>query len=768
MFKSAFLISSLVVLFFMSNIYGTSYYVSTSSAGTGTGDSWTNKKMYTSFTWTNLAGGDTVYFDGGTDSLTYSSQILISSVKPASQVVITKGKDANHNGKAIFSSKTTGGNYSTLKLYSCSNIKLTDLVGKWEYVPTDSVTHATYYSCFIINSSTNCSIDNCTITSNGASNNISIVLSTNISVTNCLLNILPNNCIMDNCNISIGYGSGGHTIKGNTMIMGGINSTPHKENIYFGMGEGSTSNLQTTIANNYMLYDSPTAVSAVTAFYYSGCHSNRLLIYNNVIMQTPYQIDGLEITGSSGYHLSVRLYNNTIVSKATIGHSMWLGNYTDTLDMKNNIIMMYNTQNNMLGFSGTGFNAIASKSIDYNQYYSGSRAIYMEDVSSTYSWSTWQGMGYDTHSSTSAANFAKLWGDNVTDYKLAAGSAGIDNGTTVAVSNPSYDGTVRPQGSAYDRGAFEYTTVVSSGTAALVVSPTSLSGFSYTAGSGPSASKYYNLSGSNLSGAPGVITVTGSAHYEVSNNNSTWGSSTTISYSSATLGNTPVYIRLKAGFPAGSYNSENIVNSGGSATNINVLVSGTINPVSTAPSGETLNLTALVEALYAAGGTQMTTSPWVTVELHSASSPYALVDSNSSSLNTAGVGKFTFTKAVDGTNYYIVIKSMNTLETWSAVALSFTSGVLNYNFTTASTQAYTDGSNLPLALHNGKYCLYSGDLNHDGYINSSDYSGVDSDNSSLTYHAINDLNGDGYVTSADYQFIDNNNFLSIHKQVLVP
>ena len=179
----------------------------------------------------------------------------------------------------------------------------------------------------------------------------------------------------------------------------------------------------------------------------------------------------------------------------------------------------------------------------------------------------------------------------------------------------------------------------------------------------------------------------------------------------------------------------------------------------------TLTLTALIEALYSAGGTAMTISPIVTVELHSATIPFGLVDSNTAALDKTGTGTFTFTKAVSGTGYYIVVKSINTIETWSANPQSFVSSVLSYNFTTAATQAYTDGSNPPLALHNGKFCIYSGDLNQDGFINSADYTGVDNDNSTFSFHQVNDLNGNGVVSTADEQFIDNNYKLLIHKQV---
>ncbi|MDR3666185.1 MAG: hypothetical protein P4L35_05015 [Ignavibacteriaceae bacterium] len=178
-----------------------------------------------------------------------------------------------------------------------------------------------------------------------------------------------------------------------------------------------------------------------------------------------------------------------------------------------------------------------------------------------------------------------------------------------------------------------------------------------------------------------------------------------------------------------------------------------------------ISLTALIEAMYVAGGTQMTMAPTVIVELHNSISPYALVESDTATLSTAGVGTFCFTSAVNNTPYYIVFKYLNTVETWSAIPLSFTNDTLSYDFTSGVGQAYTDGSNPPLANHNGKYCIYSGDCNQDGQVTTDDYTGLDNDNANFDYHLVNDVNGDGWVTSDDYTFIDNNNILFIQKQV---
>jgi hypothetical protein len=157
-------------------------------------------------------------------------------------------------------------------------------------------------------------------------------------------------------------------------------------------------------------------------------------------------------------------------------------------------------------------------------------------------------------------------------------------------------------------------------------------------------------------------------------------------------------------------------------------------------------------------------TPSVTVQLHDAGT-LAVVESQTATLSTAGVGSFLFTTVSNGTPYYIAVKSLNTVETWSATAQSFTSGALSYNFTSGVAQAYTDGSLPPLALHSGKYCIYSGDVTQDGFVTSDDFTGVDNDNSLGNYNLVNDVNGDGFVTSDDFTFIDNNNAVGLARQV---
>jgi hypothetical protein len=111
-------------------------------------------------------------------------------------------------------------------------------------------------------------------------------------------------------------------------------------------------------------------------------------------------------------------------------------------------------------------------------------------------------------------------------------------------------------------------------TPTLSAVPSTLSGFNYVSGSGPSVSQSYSLSGVNLTGAPGNIAVGCTTNYEVSTDNSNFFSSVNVGYSTATLAPTAVYVRLKAGLAVAGYNSEIITNAGGGAATQNVSCSG--------------------------------------------------------------------------------------------------------------------------------------------------------------------------------------------------
>lgn len=81
----------------------------------------------------------------------------------------------------------------------------------------------------------------------------------------------------------------------------------------------------------------------------------------------------------------------------------------------------------------------------------------------------------------------------------------------------------------------------------------------------------YTLSGINLTGFPGNIAVTAPSNFEVSlSSGSGFASSINVPYSSATLANTPIYVRFLPTSPNTNYSGSISVSGGGASTNVNV------------------------------------------------------------------------------------------------------------------------------------------------------------------------------------------------------
>ena len=117
------------------------------------------------------------------------------------------------------------------------------------------------------------------------------------------------------------------------------------------------------------------------------------------------------------------------------------------------------------------------------------------------------------------------------------------------------------------------------GTLPPVITPsvTTLTGFSYAEGAGPSTQQFFTVSGSNMS--TNNLVITAPTNYEVSAVSGTAFTSTmSISPVSGVLASTTIYIRLKTGLSPSSYTG-NITLTAGSTTQ-NIALSGTVNGIS--------------------------------------------------------------------------------------------------------------------------------------------------------------------------------------------
>jgi hypothetical protein len=146
----------------------------------------------------------------------------------------------------------------------------------------------------------------------------------------------------------------------------------------------------------------------------------------------------------------------------------------------------------------------------------------------------------------------------------------------------------------------------------------------------------------------------------------------------------------------------------------------------------------------------------VTLCLASASSPNGLADSAVCSLDSATFIAEAFFSNTGAGRYYVVVKHRFSVETWSSDAVQFNAGdTVFYDFTTGVEKAF--GNNLVLV--GSKYCLFSGDVNQDGYVDPLDMSLIDMDSFNYaTGRVVTDLNGDGYVDPLDLAIADENSY----------
>lgn len=135
----------------------------------------------------------------------------------------------------------------------------------------------------------------------------------------------------------------------------------------------------------------------------------------------------------------------------------------------------------------------------------------------------------------------------------------------------------------------------------------------------------------------------------------------------------------------------------------------------------------------------------VTVTLHNAVD-LSVVGTTTTMLQTNGAAVCTFTSLPSG-SYYIAVNGNNFIETWSNEPQIIGNTALNYDFSNASSKAY--GNNMG-QIDTGVWAFYSGDINQDDSIDSSDTSDLfyDIDHSSFGI-LTTDINGDGTVDNSD-------------------
>jgi hypothetical protein len=181
---------------------------------------------------------------------------------------------------------------------------------------------------------------------------------------------------------------------------------------------------------------------------------------------------------------------------------------------------------------------------------------------------------------------------------------------------------------------------------------------------------------------------------------------------------------------------------------------------------KTLNLKLFFEGLYVTGGTMNQsqglvgnqfpgiTADQLTVELHDPITYATLITSvANSNLSTSGFVTAIIPVAFGG-SYYIAIKHRNSIATVTSAPVLFSAPTINYDFTTAGTQAF--GNNLK-NMAAGVNVIFGGDVNQDGIIDLGDILPIGNQAAFAgTGYLPEDINGDGLVDLSDITIISNN------------
>ena len=168
----------------------------------------------------------------------------------------------------------------------------------------------------------------------------------------------------------------------------------------------------------------------------------------------------------------------------------------------------------------------------------------------------------------------------------------------------------------------------------------------------------------------------------------------------------------------------------------------------------------IMEGFYNIASNNLNMTDTVRAYLRNISAPYAVVDSAVGLLDSLTFkSALQFTNAPTGT-YYIQLKHRNSLETWSKNGINYIQdSTLNYDFTFAATQAYGNNE----ILKGTKYCLYSGDVSQDGFIDLTDVVLINNASSAFTTGYVStDVNGNSIVDLTDIIIASNNanNFIT--------
>ncbi len=761
------------------------WYVSTTSSGNASGDSWTNKKALKNFDPRTLSPGDTLFIDGSSNGLTYNEPHFLHSGMlfyiyethgtSTNKIVITRGRDLGHNGAPLFTSTTLYGIYLNKSEYiEISHLKFGNM--------GDTRTQLTLSSELGNPNGIDIFYNEFDYVSGTA---IEMSKASDIRIIGNRFTSGPNGQTLSNDAIKSNSGITNLEIAFNTFE-GNSNSTLDGNHTDFLQASGGTQGIMKIHHNFYI----------VKSGQYQGIYGEFTggvwYIYDNIfkwensadgelapvgggVMNLENQVGGINLG-----NLSVHFYNNTVI----MGDNCNWGIYAaDTLNFKNNLIKstgkpIYASLGVTAGNTVAGVQkSLINYHFDYNQYSYSSSSSFLS-IAGISDWTTWRtSYAQDAHSEARVNQFSLIdeASYKATDYMLVGGSSGIDEGTDLsAYFDDDFAGTKRPVGTRWDVGAFEWTgtkvgadntpptllgaSVVSPNTIELLFSEelessSAQTKSNYTISNGITVNsatlsldkKKVTLSTSTNS-ANQNYTVTVTNVKDLSGNVIFSNNSAQYSFSSTTTGNLKANIKV---YLQGAYSGSAMI----AALADNSFLPS-YQPYNSTPwnynGSEKISISNLNGVV-----------DWVLVELRNAQNPTQIVSRRAGLLRndgvlleTDGTTGITFNNLLYG-SYYISVRHRNHLAVMSSSPIQLAPSN-SYDFTKSLTSAF--GQNAEVELVSGVFGMYAGDGNADGNIDDTDRNSIWSNQNGNMGYLNGDFNLDCGVTVKD-----TNNFWNVNQ-----
>lgn len=462
--KTVISLCFIFVLFFASTSFAANWYVDNQATGANNGISWENGwQSFGDIDWGAIQPGDTVYISGGDTSKTYNENFVISaSGTESNPLFIRSGQDANHTGRVIINGIinfdaenwiTINGNYN-----NAINIEITRPTGTCIYSTSPIGIKIQYLEVHDCGDER----DEHGIRFNG-------------------YNGLPSDAEISYSHIHDTYQDGINVGRSNASSYGEISI---HDNIIERVGDdgiqiGAGADIYNNIIRDRIDTGAPSHADGIQGV------GSYFRIYNNEIYDFGNSMIFIETTQESVAHWQIYnnlLYIDDMIAGSTRGMELKAKNCNrceenydlvtwDDILIANNIffnfyefvVIRFGSTQNVDQLNTT--NTFISNNIFYNNKYNywGDETL-VENNNIFYA-------GADAN--CSSCNQAtpsngiiiepKFVDYNNKDFHLQSNSPAIDNGTDLSsYFTTDKDGITRPQGSAWDIGAYEYKSIAPS------------------------------------------------------------------------------------------------------------------------------------------------------------------------------------------------------------------------------------------------------------------------------------------------------------------